>query len=95
LYIAVMAYEYDEEKSKATLRERGFDFEFAARVFEGDFIEYEDQRRGFGERRYVATGAVGGAVFTVVYTWRNGRRRIISARRASRRERDAYRRAIR
>jgi uncharacterized DUF497 family protein len=29
-----MGYEYDEEKSNATLRERGFDFEFAARVFE-------------------------------------------------------------
>ena len=89
-----MGYEYDEEKSRATLWKRGFDFGFAARIFEGDIIEYEDQRRDFGERRYVATGAVDGAVFTIVYTWRNGRRRIISARRASRRERDAYRRAI-
>jgi uncharacterized DUF497 family protein len=89
-----MGYEYDEEKSRATLRECGFDFEFAVRVFEGNFIEYEDQRQNFGERRYVATGAVEDAAFTVVYTWRNGRRRIISARRASRRERYAYRRAF-
>jgi uncharacterized DUF497 family protein len=89
-----MEYEYDEEKSKATLRERGFDFEFAARVFDRKVIEYEDQHHDFGEQRYIAIGQIEDSTFTVVYTWRNGRRRIISARRASRRERDAYRRAI-
>jgi hypothetical protein len=89
-----MEYDYDEEKSEATLRERGIDFDFAARVFDGDFIEYEDTRHDYGERRHVAIGSIEGVVFTVVYTWRNGRRRIISARRASRRERDAYRRTI-
>jgi uncharacterized DUF497 family protein len=42
--MAVMEYEYDEEKSEATLHDRGIDFDFAARVFDGDFIEYEDKR---------------------------------------------------
>jgi uncharacterized protein len=92
--MAVMEYEYDDEKSEATLQDRGIDFDFAARVFDGDFIEYEDERHDYGERRYVAIGPIEGTVFAVVYTWRNDRRRIISARRASRRERDAYRRTI-
>jgi len=89
-----MDYEYDGKKSERTFRERQIDFDFAARVFNGDFIEYEDQRRDYNEQRYVVIGPIEGRIFAVVYTWRNGRRRIISARRASRRERDAYHRAI-
>jgi uncharacterized DUF497 family protein len=92
--MALMEYEYDDEKSNATLQERGIDFEFAAGVFDSEFIEYEDKRRDYGERRYVAIGPIEGTVFAVVYTWRGGRRRIMSARRASRRERDAYRRTF-
>jgi uncharacterized protein len=80
-------YEYDNDKSELTFRERRIDFDFAARVFNAEFIEYEDQRRDWGEKRLVAIGLIEGRLFTVVYTWRNGRRRIISARRASWRER--------
>ena len=58
--------------------------------FEGDRLEYEDRRRDYGEHRYVAVGEVDGEVLFVVYAWRGADRRIISARRASRRERDAY-----
>jgi uncharacterized protein len=82
-----MDHEYDEQKSERTFQERGIDFEFAARIFRSNFIEYEDRRAGYGERRYVAIGPIEGELFAVVYTWRNGRRRLISARRASRRVR--------
>lgn len=87
-------FEWDEAKSRWNLNERGFDFGFAARVFEGDLLEYEDRRRHWGERRLVAIGKVEGEALLVVYTWRGANRRIISARRASRRERDAYRQAF-
>lgn len=84
-------FEWDEAKSRGNLEVRGFDFEFAARIFKsGDLLEYEDLRRDFGERRIVAIGEVEDEVLFVVYTWRGANRRIISARRASRRERDAY-----
>jgi uncharacterized DUF497 family protein len=89
-----MGYEYDDDKSERTLRGRGIDFDFAARVFDAAFIEYEDRRRDYGEKRLVAIGPIEGRLFSVVYTWRNGRRRIISARRASRRERRAYHRTV-
>jgi uncharacterized protein len=89
-----MDYEYDDDKSERTFRDRRIDFDFAARVFDDDFIEYEDRRRDYREKRFIVIGPIDGRLFTVVYTWRNSRRRIISARRASRRERRAYHRTI-
>ena len=70
-----MKYEYDDRKSRQTLLDRGIDFDFAIRVFDDEFIEYEDTRRDYGEPRYVAIGSVEGTLFAVVYTWRNDRRR--------------------
>jgi uncharacterized protein len=87
-------FEWDDAKSRRNLTERGFDFEFAARIFEADLLEYEDRRREWGERRIAAIGEVEDEVLFVVYTWRGAHRRIISARRASRRERDEYREAF-
>jgi uncharacterized protein len=88
-------FEWDEAKSQGNLEKRGFDFEYAARIFEaGDRLEYEDRRRHYGERRMVAIGEVEGEILFVVYTRRGASRRIISARLASRRERDGYRRTF-
>ena len=85
-------FEWDEAKSQDNFEKRGFDFEYAARIFKGgDLLEYEDRRRDYGERRCVAIGEIEGEILFVVYTWRGASRRIISARLASRRERDAYR----
>ena len=53
-------FEWDEAKSRRNLRERGFDFEFAARIFEGDLLEHEDRRRDYGERRLVSIGEIDG-----------------------------------
>ena len=76
------------------LAERGFDFEYACRIFGGDTIEWDDTRRNYGERRVIAIGEVDEEVFVVVYTLREHSRRIISARPGSRRERDAYHKAF-
>jgi uncharacterized DUF497 family protein len=84
-------FEWDETKSKATLRSRGFDFAYASRIFENPVLEVDDERRAYGEQRIVAIGRVGPNTLFVVYTWRGNTRRIISARLASRKERDAYR----
>jgi uncharacterized protein len=84
--------EYDEAKSRRNLTERGMSLDFAARVFlnETGNIETEDVRRDYGERRIRVTGEIDGRLFVVVYTVRNGRRRIISARKANKREQYAY-----
>jgi len=88
-------FEWDEAKSRRNAVERGFDFHFAARIFQSaGLLEYEDRRRDYGEPRTVAIGEIDAEIFAVVYTWRGHSRRIISARRASQRERDAYRQAF-
>ena len=89
-----MLFEWDEAKSARNLRDRGFDFEFVTAVFRGPVVEEEDQLQDYGERRFTVTGQIEGRFFTLVYTWRGECRRIISARVASRRERDDYRKAV-
>jgi uncharacterized protein len=80
-------FEWHGAKSKATPVSRGLDIEAAARVFFGDYVEREDTRGGYGKRRFIITGEVDDRVITVVWTPRQGRRLIISARLASSRER--------
>lgn len=87
-------FEWDSAKGDETFSQRGIDFEAAAHVFDGEYVEREDLRQDYGERRYVVTGVVEGAVITVVWTPRGQRRRIISAWPASDRERREYRDAI-
>ena len=82
-----MDFEWDDAKSVWTRRTRGFGFETAARNFQGPTLDVQDERRDYGEERMVALGAIGGEILAVVYTDRGGVRRIISARRANRRER--------
>jgi uncharacterized DUF497 family protein len=81
-------FRWDADKSERCDQERGFNFDYAARVFDDGFIEWEDRRRDYGEQRYVAVGKVEGQVLAVVWTPRETMRRIISARPASRSERE-------
>jgi uncharacterized protein len=88
-----MAFEWDPDKNAANIAKHGIDFEDAIRIFEGPVLESTDERRHYGEVRIVAFGVVEDRDLAVVYTMRGGHRRIISARRAHRRERKAYREA--
>jgi uncharacterized protein len=85
-----MDSEWDEAKREANIAKHGIDFVAAVKVFDGPFIETEDRRRDYGDRRCQALGGIDTGVMQVVYTWRDDRRRIISARRARRNERRAY-----
>ena len=51
-----MTFEWDAAKSTRNLSMRGFDFEFASLVFAGTYVEFDDTRRDYGERRIVALG---------------------------------------
>jgi hypothetical protein len=80
-------FDWDPAKSEATFRVRGFDFAYASRIFQAGFIESEDNRTDYGETRMKAVGQVGPDVLVVIYTRRGAALRIISARRANRKER--------
>jgi uncharacterized DUF497 family protein len=82
-----MKFGWDPAKSEATYKERGFDFAYASRIFATDWIESEDARVDYGETRIKAIGQVDRDILAVIYTIRGDTIRIISARRANRRER--------
>ncbi|MBI2718140.1 MAG: BrnT family toxin [Rhizobiales bacterium] len=86
-----MEFEWDEAKSERTRLERGFGFDAAVSIFEGPVLEWEDRRQDWGETRILAVGSVGKDVLAVIYTDRSSRRRIISARKARKKEREAWR----
>ena len=86
-----MEYEWDDNKNRQNQAKHGIDFCGAILVFlDKDRIEGDDSRRDYKERRYWMVGMVNNTLLTVIYTPRNGRCRIISARRASKNEREAY-----
>jgi uncharacterized DUF497 family protein len=85
-----MDYEWDEAERQANILKHGIDFVAAVKTFDGHFIETEDSRRNYGEQRYRAIGPLDDRIVQVAYTWRNERRRIISARRAGRNDRRTY-----
>jgi uncharacterized DUF497 family protein len=84
-------FEWDEAKSERNRIEQGFGFDAAALVFQGSIVEWCDLRATWGEVRVVAVGSVDGVVLAVVYTDRGEVRRIISARKARRKERELWR----
>ncbi len=90
-----MKFQWAAEKSDWNFRTRGFDFAYASGVFEGPVRIEEDVRRDYGERRMRAIGMDDGVELVIVYTDRIGPegevvRRIVSARRANRKETRAY-----
>jgi uncharacterized protein len=82
-----MHFDWDEVKSQRTLKERGFSFEYAARIFLGRTLERQDDRREYGEIRVQAIGQAAGDILFVVYTDRGDTCHLISARLANRKER--------
>ena len=65
-------------------------FETAKRIFEGAVLTWFDDRKEYGEERFISVGKVARAHLVVAHTKRDGRIRLISARPATRRERQAY-----
>jgi uncharacterized DUF497 family protein len=85
-----MTYQWDGDKAAANLRKHGIDFADAVSVFADDLaITIPDER--FDEERFITVGMDAfGRVLVVVYTWRGDEIRVISARKATRREREQY-----
>ncbi|WP_207460869.1 BrnT family toxin [Azospirillum sp. SYSU D00513] len=86
-----MRYEWDPAKDEANIATRGLSLALAELLFNGTERIAEDDRFQYGETRMVARGLIDGRLFVCVYTDRDDVRRIISLRKANRREQDAYR----
>ena len=84
-------FEWDADKEAANLQKHGVSFAQAAVAFSDPFgVDWIDDRQDYGEERVILLGMTDGQVLTVVYTERETRIRIISARRATRYEQEIY-----
>ncbi|NET56285.1 MAG: BrnT family toxin [Symploca sp. SIO2E6] len=85
-----MAYQWNRDKAAKNLRKHGIDFADAVSVFSDNLaITISDER--FDEERFVTIGLDAlGRVLVVVYTLRGDEIRLISARKATRQERQQF-----
>lgn len=86
-----MLISFDPIKAAANLRKHGVSFADAEGVLHDPMALTVEDFDAVGERRYVTIGlGNAGEVLVIVYADRGGEYRLISARRATRRERQAY-----
>lgn len=86
-------FEWDEAKRLRVLEQRGIDFVDVAPILLGRTLAYQSDRND--ETRFVAIGPLeDGTLVAVVYTIRETRFRIITARQARKNEQHAYLHAL-
>jgi uncharacterized protein len=86
-----MRYEWDEDKNRSNQDKHGLDFADAPLVLSRRCVTFVDDRVAYGETRFVSLGTLAGRVVVITHTPR-GRdvTRIISMRKANRREQKTY-----
>ena len=88
-----MKFEWDDHKEQINIQKHGIDFSTAALVFNDIYrIETYDSMHSDIEDRYITIGQINSItlIVMVVYTERTDVIRIISARLATTREKEAY-----
>lgn len=86
-----MEFEWDEAKAESNWKKHHVAFEDVLTIFLDPYrLEKIDDRFDYNEQRFILIGQVQGVVLTIVYTRRNSNLRIISARKAHKKERIAY-----
>ncbi len=86
-----MKIEFDPAKRQLTLEHRGLDMAQAGEIFEHTTLTIADDRKDYGEPRYITIGWLTGRMIVLVWTPRGAGRRIISLRKANDREQALYR----
>ena len=89
-----MRIEFDEEKRRKILAERGIDMAESELVFEQTHVQVEDVREDYGEMRFRVWGFLHDRRVSLVWTPRNDARRIITIRHAHGPEHEARFRAL-
>ena len=88
-----MSYQWDLKKAASNLEKHGVDFADTVGVFEDEWALTIKAQYLEDEQRFVTIGMdFLGRILVVVYTYRNDDIRLISSRRATKRERRRYER---
>jgi len=81
-----MDISFDPYKDRLNQKKHGIALAEAAKVDWGEALEQLDDRCDYGEERYKALVFIDGLLYSVIYVDRGGSRRILSLRKANRRE---------
>lgn len=86
-----MEFEWDDGKDVSNLAKHGVPFDYAIAVFfDTARVDFDATRSADGEVRRKVIGVIEGRLYSVVYTFRKATRRLISARRANKKEEHVY-----
>lgn len=88
-----MEFEWDDVKNVLNKQKHNIDFADAVHVFiDNKRVYRKDTRKDYGEARYQTVGMTKFGILMVVYTFRDndGIVRLISARKANKREKKSY-----
>lgn len=85
-----MKFEWDAKKDETNRAKHGIPFETVRSFAFRTAYVWKDDRRDYGEQRMVALGLVGTRVHHLVYTARGDVIRVISLRKANKREIRTY-----
>lgn len=90
-----MIYEWDEAKSRSNFAKHGLDFADAGQVLIGPCVTFVDERFDYGEKRLITLGLLAGRVVVIAHAPRGDDiTRIISMRKANRREQKIYQKRL-
>jgi uncharacterized DUF497 family protein len=89
-----MRFTWSERKRALNLKAHGLDFVDAARVFEGATYTFEDARFDYGEQRFETLGLLAGVPVSIVHMESEDEIRVISFRKATKREASIYHQQI-
>ena len=89
-----MQFTWSEAKRSKNLKDHGLDFVDARRVFRDVTYTFEDDRFAYSEQRFVTLGLLAGVPVSIVHTETQHEIRVISFRKATKREIEIYFRSI-
>ena len=85
-----MRFEWDERKRKSNLRKHRIDFLGCEAIFAGTVKTVIDDRADYGEERFVTFGLLDNRVVAMVHTETADTIRVISIRKATKREQTLF-----
>ena len=87
-----MEFEWDKNKAASNLSKHGVSFDEARTAFDDPlYIDFYDPDHSYDEHRYIIIGqSMQNSLLVISYTERGNVIRLISARQATRKERETY-----
>jgi uncharacterized DUF497 family protein len=84
-------FEWDEQKAERNQSKHSVNFPFVTRVFDDENrLTVIDNRYDYGETRYITLAKIDNRVYIVAFTLRSSTIRLISARKANKKEVERY-----